>query len=119
MNEVQQVFCESDRDDDRLPAVRRGANDTGKDGRVSLKGKTVVFIGGTSGFGKATALNAAGLGARRVVTGRDANKLERAVAEFVSAGHEAAGHVVDAADVSSVAAFFDTFTDWIALSGRT
>jgi NAD(P)-dependent dehydrogenase (short-subunit alcohol dehydrogenase family) len=74
---------------------------------VSLKDKTVVVIGGTSGFGKATSLKAVGLDARLVITGRDAAKLQRVIAEFASAGHEAAGHVVDAAEVASVAAFFE------------
>lgn len=74
---------------------------------MSLKDKTVVVIGGSSGFGKTTALKAAELGAHLVITGRDAEKLERTVGEFTSVGHRVAGHVVDAADVSTVTAFFD------------
>jgi len=74
---------------------------------VSLKDKKVIVLGGSSGFGKATALKAAELGAKVIVTGRDAGKLEQAVGDFATAGHDVAEHVVDAADVASVAAFFD------------
>jgi NAD(P)-dependent dehydrogenase (short-subunit alcohol dehydrogenase family) len=93
-----------------------------KEGRqnMSLKDKTVVVIGGTSGFGKATALKAAELGARLVITGRDADKPAHGVAEFTAAGHAVIGHVVDAADVVSVAAFFDgiaAFDHLVSMAG--
>lgn len=74
---------------------------------MSLKDKTLIVIGGSSGFGNATALRAAELGAKVTITGRDADKLEKAVSAFTAVGHKVAGHVVDAADVGSIAAFFD------------
>lgn len=74
---------------------------------MSLEDKTVVVIGGTSGFGKATARAAAELGARLVITGRDIEKLQRVVGEFTTEGRKTVGHVVDGANSASVAAFFD------------
>ncbi|ATN36435.1 short-chain dehydrogenase [Rhizobium sp. ACO-34A] len=74
---------------------------------TGLSGKTVVIIGGTSGFGKAIACRAAELGAGLVITGRNREKLEHVVSEFTTAGHKASGHVVDASDTASVATFFE------------
>jgi NAD(P)-dependent dehydrogenase (short-subunit alcohol dehydrogenase family) len=84
-----------------------GTHITSKEKIVDLKNKTVIVIGGSSGFGKEIALKVAALGARLIVTGRDEAKLDRIVGEFASAGREVAGHVVDAADVATVAAFFE------------
>jgi|TARA_R110002012_G_scaffold98166_2_gene235619 NAD(P)-dependent dehydrogenase (short-subunit alcohol dehydrogenase family) len=87
---------------------------------VSLKDKTVIVIGGSSGFGMATALTAVELGAKVTVTGRDAAKLEQAVSDFATAGHSVAGHVLDAADVDSIAAFFEgveTFDHLVSMAG--
>ncbi len=74
---------------------------------MTLHGKTIIVIGGTSGFGKATALVAATEGARLILTGRDAAKLDLVLAEFSAAGHAAEGRVLDAASPESVAGFFD------------
>lgn len=74
---------------------------------MSFEGKTVVVIGGTSGFGKAIAHKVAALGGRLVITGRDARKLDLAIGEFTMAGHEATGHLLNTADSASTATFFD------------
>ncbi|HEY0122629.1 MAG TPA: SDR family NAD(P)-dependent oxidoreductase [Rhizobium sp.] len=87
---------------------------------MSLKDKTVIVIGGSSGFGKATALKAVELGAKVIVTGRDAGKLEQVIGEFATAGRKVAGHVVDAADIATVAAFFDgieVFDHLVSMAG--
>lgn len=49
-----------------------------------LKGKHVVITGGSSGIGKAAAVEAARLGAHVTVIGRDVGKLTSAVAEITS-----------------------------------
>lgn len=49
-----------------------------------LKGKHVVITGGSSGIGKAAAVEAAKLGANVTVIGRDVVKLTEAVAEIAS-----------------------------------
>lgn len=75
---------------------------------------------GSSGFGKATALKAAELGAKVTITSRDAAKLEQVVGEFAAVGYAVAGHVVDAADVSSIAALFDgiaSFDHLVSMAG--
>ncbi|WP_330646928.1 SDR family oxidoreductase (plasmid) [Thioclava litoralis] len=74
---------------------------------MTLAQKTVVVIGGTSGFGKATALSAAELGAKVTITGRDRAKLDAVIAEMGAAGHAVSGAVLDAADPASISSFFD------------
>ncbi|MFA5517017.1 MAG: SDR family oxidoreductase [Desulfuromonadales bacterium] len=49
---------------------------------MSLKGKKVIVIGGSSGIGLATARAVAAAGARVVIAGRSAQKLERARGEI-------------------------------------
>lgn len=74
---------------------------------MSLKDKSVVVIGGSSGFGKAVATRAAALGARVTLTGRDAAKLERVVGEFSASGVKVSASPLDAADETAVAGFFE------------
>ncbi len=49
---------------------------------MTLKGKKIIVIGGSSGIGLATASAAAAEGARVVIAGRSAEKLERARGEI-------------------------------------
>ena len=64
-----------------------------------LDGQIALVIGGTSGIGKAIALGYAQSGARVVVSGRDAGKLERAVAEI---GNDAHGYAADVSDLAEL-----------------
>ncbi|CAM5761640.1 short-chain dehydrogenase [Labrys miyagiensis] len=87
---------------------------------MSLRDKTVVVVGGSSGFGKAAALKAAELGARLILTGRDPVKLGQVVATMDTDGYQVAGHVLDAANVSTISAFFDKidrFDHLISMAG--
>ncbi|HEY0275948.1 MAG TPA: SDR family oxidoreductase [Paenirhodobacter sp.] len=87
---------------------------------MTFKDKTIVVIGGSSGFGKATAFSAAEQGAKLIITGRDAAKLDKTVTELMAAGHSAAGHVLDAASEASVTGFFDTiapFDHLVSMAG--
>src|SRR5258708_9994319 len=63
----------------------------------SLAGQNALVIGGTSGIGKASAAGFAQSGARVIVAGRDAGKLERALGELKSLG-DAHGERADASD---------------------
>lgn len=69
---------------------------------VHLSGKTAVISGSTAGIGFATAAALAGLGARVVITGRTAERVDSAVAALRAAGGEVigvAGDLVTAAGV--------------------
>ena len=72
---------------------------------ASMEGKTVVVTGGNSGIGLETAEALAGMGARVIVTARNADKGRAAVAGIVQrlGGHAQVQLVVfDLADLSSV-----------------
>ncbi|SOB84852.1 SDR family oxidoreductase [Streptomyces sp. 1331.2] len=66
-------------------------------------GQRVVVMGGSSGIGEAAASAFAGDGAEVVVTGRDRERLDAAVARI---GGRATGRQLDAADPAALAAFF-------------
>ncbi len=67
----------------------------------SLSGRNALVIGGTSGIGKAIAAGFAQSGARVIVAGRDAGKLELAVAELKSLG-EVHGYRADVSDIAGL-----------------
>jgi len=69
-----------------------------------MTGKTVIVTGGNSGIGKATAVALARVGARTVITARDASRGNQAVAEIrQSSGSDLVELVVfDLADLASV-----------------
>jgi NAD(P)-dependent dehydrogenase (short-subunit alcohol dehydrogenase family) len=67
----------------------------------SLEGQIALVIGGTSGIGKAIAAGFTRSGARVIVAGRDAGKLERAVAELRSLG-DAHGYRADVTDLAEL-----------------
>ena len=62
-----------------------------------LDGQVALVIGGTSGIGKAIAMGYAGSGARVIVSGRNAAKMEAALAEIRAHG-EGHGYAADVAD---------------------
>jgi len=73
----------------------------------NLQGRTVLIIGGTSGIGFCVGILAAHAGAKLIVTGRDAERRERAVAELLRAGAQVSGHALDASDSTALTGFFD------------
>jgi NAD(P)-dependent dehydrogenase (short-subunit alcohol dehydrogenase family) len=76
---------------------------------ISVHGKHVLIVGGSSGIGLATAKAAAEAGAHVTIAGRSEAKLELAVQ---SLGHGAVGLPLDAADDNSVGAFFADGKAW-------
>ena len=69
----------------------------------SLEGQRVAIIGGTSGFGMATAKAASAEGASIIVASSKRTNVDRALAEL-PAGEE--GHILDIAQESAVTDFF-------------
>src|SRR6478672_7270449 len=61
-------------------------------------GRTIVITGGGSGIGRCTAHELASLGAKVLITGRTAEKLERTAAEIRQDGGTAAHYVFDIRD---------------------
>jgi NAD(P)-dependent dehydrogenase (short-subunit alcohol dehydrogenase family) len=64
---------------------------------LNLSGKTAVVSGSTAGIGFAAAAALAGLGARVVITGRTAERVDSAVVELRSAGRVVIGVAADLA----------------------
>lgn len=69
--------------------------------RFSLQGQYALVIGGTSGIGKAIAAGMIDAGARVIVAGRDAAKLDGAVRELSTRG-EAFGLQADVSDLAEL-----------------
>lgn len=80
-----------------------------------MKDKVVLITGGTSGIGRACALEFGRAGARVIITGRDTNKLAETAAELTAAGIE---HRTVQADVGDVAAATKAVADAIAAFGQ-
>lgn len=55
----------------------------------SLKNKTILVTGATSGIGKSVAINASRAGATVIVTGRDAGRLEEVMSQLSEGNHKA------------------------------
>lgn len=67
----------------------------------AVHGKTVLITGGSSGIGRATALKLAQAGARVIIVGRDAQKLETVAAEIRGLGAQVAAYTCDITDASA------------------
>lgn len=70
-----------------------------------LAGKTVLIIGGSSGFGLEIAHLAAAQGARLLIVGRDGAKAEAVARELTQGGAAAAAFGLDATDAAGFQAF--------------
>jgi dehydrogenase/reductase SDR family member 12 len=83
--------------------LRRRMYDWEDVGRISLRGRTALVTGPTSGLGRTTVSHLAAMGARVLLVGRDPDRLEqtRLELEAWSGNHEVATYV---ADLSSLAA---------------
>jgi dehydrogenase/reductase SDR family member 12 len=83
-------------------AVRRRLFDWEDPDRVSLAGRTILITGPTSGLGKVVARSLARMGARLVLVGRNADKLDRTRDELAAETGNP-GLVTVVADMSSLA----------------
>lgn len=66
----------------------------------SLEGKTVLITGGSSGIGKATAIECSKLGAKVIIVARNEEKLKQTIALLNGEGHQYL--VCDLNDISAV-----------------
>ncbi len=71
----------------------------------AVRGRTVVITGGSSGIGKAAALQLAAAGAIPILVARSADKLEEARAEIEAAGGTAYAYSVDLSSVDAIDEF--------------
>jgi gluconate 5-dehydrogenase len=74
-----------------------------------LSGRVALVTGSTRGLGRAMAEGLAAAGARLVINGTDAARVESAVREFTAAGHAAEGAAFDVTDEAAVVRAFETF----------
>jgi NAD(P)-dependent dehydrogenase (short-subunit alcohol dehydrogenase family) len=77
---------------------------TFKDGFMRFQGKVALVTGGNSGIGLATAKRFVAEGAKVVITGRNQETLDRAVAELGPAAAAVAGDVTDIAALEEAVA---------------
>ena len=54
----------------------------------SLEGKTILVTGASSGIGQATAIECSKMGAKLVVTGRNAERLQQTFGRLEGEGHQ-------------------------------
>jgi len=69
-----------------------------------LSGRRALVTGSSQGIGQSLAQGLAAAGAAVVLNGRDAAKLERAVAALAALGHEVSGHAFDVTEPEAVEA---------------
>lgn len=74
---------------------------------MHVTGKTIVIIGGTSGFGLRVAERLLQEEANVVITGRDPFKLERVLATLQATHSNTRGYVFDAAQREAIPGFFE------------
>lgn len=74
---------------------------------AALAGKTVLVIGGSSGFGLEVARLAQAHGARLLIVGRDPEKAARVAEGFRKAGGSAQGHGLDATDAAALSGLLE------------
>ena len=71
----------------------------------SLKGKTILVTGASSGIGRATAIECSRMGAHLFITGRDAQRLKETGQLLEGAGHE--GVIADLSDSKGIEKIID------------
>ncbi|EHD22166.1 MULTISPECIES: SDR family NAD(P)-dependent oxidoreductase [Brenneria] len=76
---------------------------------MSIQGKTIAIIGGSSGFGRRVAQQAHEAGAQHLILGgRDAQRLQQAKDELSALGAKVTIQEVDAHNETSLRGFFDS-----------
>lgn len=73
----------------------------------SLKGRTALVTGASTGIGRDAALTLAEAGARVLLVARNPERLEAVRREIVSSGGQAASHAFDVSDPASIASLVE------------
>ncbi|OCX58138.1 gluconate 5-dehydrogenase [Thioclava sp. SK-1] len=74
-----------------------------------LTGRTALITGSSRGLGRAMAEGLAGCGARVILNGTNAARLDSAVAEMTAAGYQALSAAFDVTDETAIRAAFEQF----------
>ena len=74
---------------------------------MKFQNKVAIITGSSQGIGKATAVELSKLGAKIVLNGRNAERLDKAVADLKAAGADVIGVVGDVADVNQAQNLID------------
>ncbi|WP_321902765.1 SDR family oxidoreductase [Paraburkholderia tropica] len=87
---------------------------------AQLKGRRVVIVGGTSGFGFEVARMARDAGAQVVITGRDAQRRDAALAALATPQNTVSALALDIADEAALTDFFariEPFDHLVSMAG--
>lgn len=76
----------------------------------NLTGKRALITGGTHGLGQAMAEGLASAGAELVITGTTPNKMDEAIAYYISKGYKATGYLFDVTNETDAAKYIDIIT---------
>ena len=85
----------------------------------SLQGKNILVTGASSGIGQATAIECSKMGAKMIITGRDAERLDKTYAQLYGEGHQQIlTELTDSEQVQSLLEQFDRIDGLVLCAGK-
>ena len=85
----------------------------------SLEGKTILVTGASSGIGQATAIECSKLGAKLVITGRNAERLQETMDQLEGEGHQQiVAEMTSSADLTKLVAEVPVLSGLVLCAGQ-